>query len=572
MPRTRRERAPNSESLSERPCALGARYSNTTIDAWYVLTCCGMNLTERGPTICTIVCALLVALVTGCGARTELDWEPDQSTFDGAVRDGAAESAIPPFATCVEMQTARVGEWVTLTAALSTGAAVQRGGWGVTNGPADGELVETSLTTARFRATKPGRYEVAFGGRTTTADTVVCITTVIVRADIRLACASDPDPAWRVSALLGETISLDPLASSETGRGLSFRWQIVQRQAGSSSELESADRPTTRLRLDQVGQWSVRLNVANDLGEEAGCLYLVSSSPDLAVRCPDRVRARVGEFAQLVPLEVRNRLAQPLRSAWEISTTFPIGTNSVIEPVSEFRARLFVDVAEQWVVRFGVYGPGGTEARCTSRVEGVIDDDVRIELLWDQGFQSAGPHHIAGVGQRLSLHASLEDASSERFPSPSGCSDGRCLCRDEVESQCASAGVDWAPAGAPNNAYLRAPADCSHAGPYMLVIPRAQPESTFEIGATFDEVCNPEQLRFPVAAAGAFIRVYCGGALSYMSEYVPLRDPRALREPDAWSIGTITFHADRTCSVRRRCVPGVAQERCVGPRSREFAR
>jgi hypothetical protein len=515
--------------------------------------------------------ALLVGLSFGCGAKTDLEWSTDPSQIYGRLPDGSTSTVRAPFATCIDAQIGRVGEWLPLRGALSDGTSGTVVGWGAPFDPPINEIESWQQSSTRFRAAVPGRFELTFSTRSPDGTRRFCNTTVLVQRDILFACNSDSTGDWAVNGLLGELLEIDPHASSATGRPLTFRWTLQARQPGSSSELESVDQPVTRLRLDRVGRWIVQLDIANDRGERATCRYSVGSFPDVATRCPDRVRARVGEYAELAPLEVRNRMAQPLRTAWEVTNPWPVGTNSLMpEQLGNGRARLFVDMVEQWVVLFGAVPPAGEGVSCRSRVEGYSDDDLRVELLWNQALPSPGPQRVDGFGQRLSLHAALRSADESGFPGTSGCSGGRCVCRDEVETNCATSAADWPPSGPVNDGYLRAPRDCSHSGPYMLSVRRAQAGSVFELGATFDEFCNPGTEPIEARAAGAFVRVYCGGALVYMSEYVQLRDPRTLREPDAWRIGTVTINADRSCTVQRRCSPGVEQDRCVGPRSLVF--
>jgi hypothetical protein len=496
-------------------------------------------------------------LALSCGAKTGL-----------VVQERVPIARVEAY--CSETIFAQTLETVELHASLSPDSEEMSAEWSIASSvPAEPSItiIDQTRTSARITSDRARTVVLKYTVRRIVRDPLApnneaqCQARVVFLPDLELSC---PDS---LSGLVGQTIPIPVSARSRRGRPLVSRWRVNIRPTGpgviSTSVPVPLDTPPTSLLLDARGKYELDFVVRNDLGESAACRVSVFSSALLAVTCPPDVRLRALQTAMLSPASLINTTNLSLQFNWELVPPTPRTSTSRLVGAMQRDARLFLDIAGEWVARLRVSTVGGMDtAACSTRVTAFYDDDVRVEVRWnpDSSCRTCG---ALGEGHDVGLLLTNDSANGGEFLGPYHCYRSACVCPPGGNMLgCDPSLQEWPPQGPENDATPVYSTEYNLPGPEVLSVNRAVASTEFAVGVLLSGVWRQDMADANEPAI-TFVRIYCRGALQYESENVEIPFVRR-GGPAVWRVGRFRYNEDGTCTTYRKCAAGQSQRNCVG--------
>ncbi len=424
---------------------------------------------------------------------------------------------------------------------------LERGPMDSTLRPAPANALATSVTfdmggewVLRFTATDPQGH-----GAT-------CTVNLYAEPAIQLLCPNDE------SNFQGANLSLLATARSRLGRTLTYAWTVESRPTASMSAPVPPDQLAIGFRLDQLGDWQLRLIATDSGGLSASCRVNLHADPDVIVTCPPDVISRPFATINLTGT-ASSRLGLPLTYSWEIVSQ-PITSTATLPSPGTISTPFTFDVAGNWTYRFTASNARGNHAFCTTRALAATDEAVRIETVWNTD-RSCRSCNAEGGGIDIDLHVANVSLAGGHWdgnaPMSGDCYYANCQC-GMPGMLCPVESIDWPPAGALNNPQQDVDHISDLPGPENINIRQAEVGAQFDIGVHFFG-SSVGATTTPVVT-----RVYCAGTVVFESEAVALE----LRAPMAssnnlWRVGRITI-TPGGCTFERCGAPGMLTA-CIRP-------
>ncbi len=257
------------------------------------------------------------------------------------------------------------------------------------------------------------------------------------------------------------------------------------------------------------------------------------------------------------------------RAAWRIADK-PAGSTAEATPSDGLFAGIFADLHGIYVLELEVEDARGAIGRCTTRVETLTEDDLRIELTWNVGAPAdksdVDMHLLRAPGQRW-----FEEGSSgadcfyrncrtcEDFQDEQGCRDQIAFFNDT--GLVPPGRVTWFPPFADADDPRLDLDDVEGYGPENINI-RAPKDGTYRLGIHYYAADGSGN-------AVANVKIFCGGDLAQEFEPTALMDmggDDGGPQTEFWEVADIVW-ANGTCTVtplgarncRQICTRGVAE-------------
>lgn len=512
--------------------------------------------------------------LTACGARSALlDKIPpapppmDTNRPDAVVTDAPADARpdVRPDAARPEVTVAcpaPLRSTQTLTGMLAATASSNVGRpltyqWELTRRPMDSMATLTNETTptASVRFDVGGEFRFRFTARDDLGNMASCETRADVESAIDLLCPNDQ------SNFQGATVPLESRARSRLMLPVTLQWEVQTRPMGSSSAPVPPDNTSSRMVLDALGDWRLRLVARDSAGNAASCITNLHADPDVIATCPPDTNSRPFSTVNLTAM-AQSRTMRPLTYRWEIVEQ-PITSTAMLRSPNTITTPFTFDVAGNWTYRFTATNDRGNSAFCTTRALAASEEAIRVEIVWNT--DRANPNcNIANPGGNrcgdIDLHlanTALNMGQWGNAPMNSTCFYGNCRCGMPGEICTDPMAVEWEPAGVVNNPQLDVDHTDDLPGPENINIVRAAAGGSYDVGV---HVYRLDQgLTTPVVA-----RVYCGGSVVFESEPVRMGPFRGSpNNSDLWIVGRITTQVGG-CTFARCGSPGNLSA-CIRP-------
>lgn len=294
-----------------------------------------------------------------------------------------------PVANAGADQTARVGDSVTLSAALSSdpdGDTLSYR-WTLVTRPAGSiaALSSSGAVAPSLVIDRPGSYVaelvVSDGKLSSTVDSVTVST--VNSAPVANA---GPDQSARV----GEVVVLDGRASSDVdGDPLSHAWRLVAAPVGSTASLDNASLVQPRLTLDKAGSYVFELVVNDGRLNSAADTIHVSTINSAPVARPGANRSvALGARVVLDGSGSTDVDGDPLSFAWSLLSR-PAGSSAALSSASAVKPEFVADKPGSYVVQLIVN-------------DGLVDSPAATVTL---STDNAAPTANAGPDQTVALGA-----------------------------------------------------------------------------------------------------------------------------------------------------------------------
>ncbi len=296
-----------------------------------------------------------------------------------------------PVANAGPDQTARVGDSVTLSAALSSdpdgNALTYR--WTLVSRPAGSAaaLSSSSAMTPGFTIDRPGSYVAELVVNDGTLNSAVDSITVSTVNSAPVANAG-PDQSARV----GDVVVLDGRASSDIdGDALRYAWRLVSAPVGSTAALDNATLVQPRLTLDKAGSYVFELVVNDGSAASRAATVHVSTINSAPVARPGANRSvALGAQVVLDGSASTDVDGDPLSFAWSILSR-PAGSSAALSSATVVNPNFVADKPGNYVVQLIVN-------------DGLVNSPAATVTI---GTDNAAPVANAGPDQTVALGAKV---------------------------------------------------------------------------------------------------------------------------------------------------------------------
>jgi hypothetical protein len=523
----------------------------------------------------TILLGSMLSL-TACGARSALldKTPPPPPPLDVVRTDAVADvlrdsrpdslpDAVAPTVTVACPAPIRSTQTLTVPLAGSASSNVGRPltyQWELTRRPMDSmaSLTAETTATASIRFDVGGEFRFRFTARDDLGNMASCETRADVESAIDLLCPNDQ------SNFQGATVPLEARARSRLMRPVTVRWEVQTRPAGSSANPTPIDNTSSRMVLDALGDWRLRLTARDSEGNTASCQTNLHADPDVIVMCPPDTNSRPFAMVNLMG-QAQSRTMRPLTYRWEIVDR-PITSTAMLRSPNTIASQFTFDVAGNWTYRFTATNDRGNSAFCTTRALSASEEAIRVEIVWNTDRSNPACDIANPGGNRcgdIDLHVANTALNMGRWggtaPNNATCFYANCRCGMPGEICTDPMAIEWDPAGVINNPQLDVDHTDDLPGPENINIVRAAAGGSYDVGVHVFRL--DESRTTPVVA-----RVYCGGSVVFESEPVRLGPYRNSPDgSDLWIVGRITTQIGG-CTFARCGSPGNLSA-CIRPQN-----
>ena len=420
----------------------------------------------------------------------------------------------PPVAICPEGQPLFVdaGDVLDVEGDSFDDVAVVSHRWTIASVPPGGSPRLSPLDTPQttFQASEGGEYVITL--------TVEDETTASDSCDVRIIVGGPPEVTCPEGPIMTPTRRpLDLVASARDDRGLaSTRWQVDARPDGSRAAPSPADAERTSFTPDRQGRYQLTFTAEDIDGNTASCEVEVIGTPT----GPDAVC----QDYTTPPLETvvveGDALddGQITRWRWQLVGS-PLGSSArPPSPSDGQQTRFEADVAGTYLLELTVEDDDGNTSNCTSRVEAIVQEGIRVEMFWDSNATD------------MDLHLLHPDAN--RWFNRLDCHWSNC-------SEANGSRLSWFESGREDDPRLDID-DVNGFGPENINIDTPAP-GTYRVGVH----------AWAGSANAVGVRIFCGEADAEPEATfgpVSLRSGSSARE--FWRVADITIDGAGRCSVR----------------------
>lgn len=366
--------------------------------------------------------------------------------------------------------------------------------WEVSARP-EGSLAEVQNAqqpVASFTPDVAGRFELTFTVTDSDGDSDSCVVVVSSSGPPHALCPEEATvPTRQPHELIGDV--------EDDGEAASWRWQLLNAPAGSTTSLDHPNAQTTTITPDRVGDYLIELTVTDDTGLTDSCETVVHATPTPPdAVCPDTV-----ETTPLTEVTLRGEGeddGEVVAWEWELIEAPASSSTPPPAPPDQQITQFMPDVAGEYRLRLTVIDDDGMEGSCETRVRAVPSEGLRVELYWNPPDSSCDAHPGPGCDDTdVDLHLLHPDAphwfATEGVATD--CFYANCIAWDDVPT------LEWDAPGVADNPRQDLD-DVEGFGPENINIDEPVIGHSYTVGVHFFSDHGTGQ------SADAHIQVYCG--------------------------------------------------------------
>src|SRR5690606_38441388 len=184
-----------------------------------------------------------------------------------------------------------------------------------------------------------------------------------------------------VSAPTRRPVTLRARATDDVGIA-SRRWEVIERPPMSTASPAPVNAESTTITPDRRGRYRLRFTATDVEGASESCKVTLEATPTPPeVTCPAVLEGRALAALDLAASGVDD--GRIVRWSWRVDARPPGSAAAAPVPGDRPMARFTPDIAGVYSLTVTATDDDGMTGTCTTRVNAVNIDGLRVEMFWD---------------------------------------------------------------------------------------------------------------------------------------------------------------------------------------------